>query len=114
MEHKRRPDLAQRLVCSSPSWAFVFCKSNIFLLAGLRVLDLDLNWHNLILKPARLLCNLSAPIALGRKPVLLLPTNVEVVAYILARLAHGLHAVAGVLSSSKDFIEEGTFEAITT
>lgn len=75
-------------------------------------LDLGRDGHNLVVEQAGLLRALSTLEALGGVLVHLLPRDVEVAADILARPAHGLHAVGGLLALGNDGFVEGLLEAV--
>lgn len=108
---KRRPNLRERLKGSPPSRSLVFTQCDVFLLSTLRILDLRLNRHDLIIKPPRFLRYFRAPITLRREPILRLPRDIEVLAHVLRCLPHRLHAVCRFLIFQDGFVE-GLREAV--
>jgi hypothetical protein len=106
----RRPDFAQRLDGSPVSRALILCQSHSLPLS-LSILHLGRNRHNLIVKPPRLLRVLCTVERLVCIHILLKPADVEVVAHVLARLNHWLHAIIG-RRSLEYLIVEGLLEAV--
>lgn len=105
-------DLVQSLESGAPSRSLVFGQSDLLLLAGLGVLDLDSDGGDLVLEPSGLLRRLGAAVGFGSVPVLLLARDVEVLAHVLRSLAHGLQAVGGVLVGVDDVVDEGSRQTV--
>lgn len=108
---ERRPNPRERLKGSPPPRSLIFSQCDFFLLSTLRILNLRLDRHDLILKPPRLLRHLGAPITLRGEPILRFSRDIEVLAHVLGCLAHGLHAVCRFLSF-QDGVVERLVEAV--
>ena len=106
-----RPDLRERLKCSPPPRSLVLTQCDFFLFSTLRILDLGLDRHDLIIEPSRLLRHLRSPITLRRESILRFPRDIEVLAHILRCLPHRLHAVCRFLGFQDGFVE-GLSEAV--
>ncbi len=106
-----RANLAQSLEGCAPSWSLILGQSNLLNVPSLGVLNLGNDWHDLIIEPSCLLRSLCTLITLCGKSVLLLTTDIEVFAHILGCLAHGLHAVSGLLVL-EDLGVEGLLETV--
>ena len=92
-----RTDLVQRLRRRPVPDTLVAGHSHLLDLAGLGVLDLGGDGHDLLVEPAGPLRSFSATERLRRVEILRLPRNVEVRPDILRSLTHGLHAIRSLL-----------------
>lgn len=104
---ERRADLAQGVICGSPTRAFVFRHRHRPFLARFRVFDDGGDGHDFVVEPARFLGALGPLVGFGGEAVLRFARDVEVFADVLRGLAHGLHAVDCVLGAVEDLFVEG-------
>lgn len=105
-------NLGQTLNGGSISRTLIFGQGDLFLLAGLGILDFDSDGDDLVVKPTRLLSDLGSPERFTSIFVLLSSGDVEIIAHVLRGLNHGLHAVGRFLVGHQG-IREGLFGATT-
>jgi hypothetical protein len=75
-------------------------------LSRLRILDLRLDWHNLIVDPSFLLRPFGLLIRPSCKSILTFSGYVEIASNILARLAHGLQTILGLTLAHHQLLGE--------
>lgn len=107
------PDLAQALGGGARPDTFVPGQKDLLEIA-IRPLDLGLDRHNLVVEPALLLRLLGALETLGGILIHLFPPDTEVPADVLARPAHGLHSVCGLLALGGHGLVEWLIEPVAT
>ena len=110
---KRNANLGESLERSPRPDAVVLAHHDLLPLA-VRALDPGPDGCDLVVEVACLLRHLGAAEALGGVLVHLLAGDAEVAADVLARPAHGLHAVLGVLGLVGDLLVEGLLQAVSS
>jgi hypothetical protein len=111
VRQERRLDLLQALKRGAIADALVLGQRYRLALPRLRIFNNRRDGRNLVVEPARLLGYLGSSVGLRRKLVLALARDIEIVADVFRRLAHGLHAVTrlGVL---QHLVDEWAFQPI--
>lgn len=106
-----RADFAEGFECSAPPRSFVFGEGDAFLLAGFWVFDSRGDGSDFVVEPPRFLGSFGALVGFRCKAILGFAGDVEVFADVFGSLAHGLHAVGGVLGF-QDVLVERVGEAV--
>jgi hypothetical protein len=109
-----RSDLRQTLIRRPWPDALIPRQSNLMRLSCLGILDLRLDWHDLIVDPSFLLRPLGLLIRRSRKSILTFSGHVEIASNILARLAHGLQTILGLTLAHHQLLGELETQAAAT